>query len=77
MQEQPIPTHDGFSSSDENKVTILKACEELGLNLLTTRSIESGKLNQLPLPYSVGQLKGSVPRTLQVFKSLDLKGHNI
>ena len=43
----------GFKGSDKT-VTVLKAYEELGLNLLTTRSIESGELSRLPLPYSIG-----------------------
>lgn len=46
--------------------------------MLTTRSIKSGLLRDVPLPYGVGEgLRRGVPRMIQLFKSIELPGHNI
>ena len=61
----PVVSKDGFKGDPENTVSILKACEEIGVNLLTTRSLLSGDLSNVPLPFSVGEgLRRGVPRIL-------------
>jgi hypothetical protein len=65
LQKMPIVKHDQFTCDEAKTCSVLKACEELGVNLLTARSVHSGKLKDLPYKYSVGNgLRGSVPRML-------------
>jgi hypothetical protein len=74
----PVPTEQGFDGDTTRTVNLLKACEELGVNLLTTRTAESGEQRDIPLPSEVGDgLKPGIPRLLQLFKSIYLPGSNI
>jgi hypothetical protein len=43
----------------------MKACEEVGVNVVTTRSAESGNLRDVPLPSQIGDgLHPGIPRLL-------------
>ena len=38
LQHKPVPTSDGFTGDPEHTVSLIQACEEVGVNLVTTRS---------------------------------------
>jgi hypothetical protein len=77
LQERPVLTDEGFKGSAE-RVSLMKACEEVGVNMVTVRSAESGNLRSLQLPDKIGQdLQDGVPRILQLMKSIEVEGTNI
>lgn len=65
LQHKPVATEDGFTGEQNHTVNLLKACEELGVNMITVRSAESGQQKDIPLPNKIGDgLRPGVPRIL-------------
>jgi hypothetical protein len=61
----PVRTDKGFTGDKSRKVSLFRACEEVGVNLVTLRTAESGKLKDIPVPSWVGDgLEPGIPRLL-------------
>lgn len=42
LQHKPVRTAKGYTGDPKTKVSLMRACEEVGVNVVTLRSAESG-----------------------------------